>query len=224
MRTALVTGGNRGLGLEVARTLRAQGLAVWLGSRELADGEAAAAQLGARAVQLELRSQASIDAALRTLDASGAQIDVLVNNAGVFVEGQGLLSGDERLLREAFEVHVFGPLRLARALAPAMLRRGYGRIVNVSSGLGSLSEGLNGPGPYSVTKACLNAVTLKLVDELLGDVKVNSVDPGWVATRMGGRGAPRTVQQGADTIVWLATLPDDGPTGGFFRDRAPIAW
>lgn len=121
-------------------------------------------------------------------------------------------------------MQVFAPILLARALVPGMQRRRYGRIVNLSSGLGSLTGGLGGPGPYSVTKAAINAVTLQLAGEVGPHVKVNSVDPGWVRTRMGGAGAPRSVEQGADTVLWLATLGPDGPSGGFYRDRQRIPW
>lgn len=226
-RAAFITGGNRGLGLEVARGLAAQGYAVWLGSRDLAHAEQAIASLGAaaaraHAVQVDLADRASLDAALARLERE--PIDVLINNAGVYDEGQRLLTGDEGVLRRAFEVHVFAPILLARALVPGMQRRRYGRIVNLSSGLGSMSGGLGGPAPYAVTKACLNAVTLALAGEVGPHVKVNSVDPGWVRTGMGGAGAPRSVEQGADTVLWLATLGDDGPTGGFFRDRRSIPW
>ncbi|HEX5871127.1 MAG TPA: SDR family NAD(P)-dependent oxidoreductase, partial [Longimicrobium sp.] len=117
-----------------------------------------------------------------------------------------------------------GPIRLIRALVPNMVARGYGRIVNVSSGWGSFAEGMGGPGAYGVTKAALNAMTVRLSNELPASIKVNAMCPGWVRTRMGGDAATRTPDEGADTAVWLATLPDDGPTGVFFRDRKPIEW
>lgn len=117
-----------------------------------------------------------------------------------------------------------GPLRLIRALAPKMIERKYGRIVNLSSGWGSFAEGMGGPGLYGVTKAALNALTVRLSKEFPASVKVNAMCPGWVRTRMGGQGATKSPDEGADTAVWLATLPDDGPTGGFFRDRKPIEW
>ena len=129
--------------------------------------------------------------------------------------------GDWRVCRCS---HQTGPLRLTRSLAPNMIARGYGRIVNLSSGWGSFAEGMGGPGMYGVTKAALNALTVRLVQELPSAVKVNAMCPGWVRTRMGGEGATRSPDEGADTAVWLATLPDDGPTGGFFRDREPIEW
>jgi NAD(P)-dependent dehydrogenase (short-subunit alcohol dehydrogenase family) len=150
-------------------------------------------------------------------------VDVLVNNAGVLHE-KLLLEMTDPEIADSVAVHLTGPLRLIRALAPKMIADGYGRIVNLSSGWGSFAEGMGGPGMYGVTKAALNALTVRLAKELPSTVKVNALCPGWVRTRMGGQGATRSPDEGADTGVWLATLPDDGPTGGFFRDRKPIEW
>jgi NAD(P)-dependent dehydrogenase (short-subunit alcohol dehydrogenase family) len=227
-RTALVTGGNRGIGLAIARRLAELGNSVLLGSRDRAAGESAAASLrrgGAdvSAVHLDLVDVATIDAAVEGVGKSGRTIDVLVNNAGVLHE-KPLLDLTDAELADSVAVHVTGPVRLVRALVPQMIARGYGRIVNVSSGWGSFAEGMGGPGAYGVTKAALNAMTIRLAKELPPSVKVNAMCPGWVRTRMGGQGASRTPDEGADTAVWLATLPDDGPTGGFFRDRKPIEW
>jgi NAD(P)-dependent dehydrogenase (short-subunit alcohol dehydrogenase family) len=171
---------------------------------------------------LDVASPDSIDQAVRDLEAKGIIIDALINNAGILNDGR-ILELSDNDLANTIAVHITGPLRLIRKLAPSMIRRGYGRIVNVSSGWGSFAEGI-GPGDYGVTKAALNALTVRLAKELPDFVKVNAVCPGWVRTRMGGSGARRSPEEGADTIVWLATLPDDGPTGGFFRDRKPIAW
>lgn len=220
-RTAFVTGANRGIGLATARKLSEKGLTVILGARNLADGEAAAAEIpGARALALDLADPGSIQRALEKLD---GQVDVLVNNAGVCPEGT-LEAIDLDTLRNAFEVHVFGPAALIRGLLPGMRARGYGRIVNVSSGWGSFAEGLTGPFAYSVSKAALDALTLSLSKDLDGDLKVNACCPGWVRTRMGGPDALLPPEKGADTPAWLATLPADGPNGGFFRNRKPIHW
>ena len=127
-------------------------------------------------------------------------------------------------MEEAIAVNLLGPLRTARAFMPGMAQRGYGRVVNVSSNWGSFDQGLEGPAAYAVTKAALNALTVRLAREAGEGVKVNCMCPGWVQTRMGGQGATSTPEQGADTAVFLATLPDDGPTSGFFRHRKPIAW
>jgi len=223
-RTALVTGANRGIGLATAQALGRQGLALVLGCRTLEEATEAAATIpGARALALDLGEPASIQRALEELKEQGIGVDVLVNNAGVCPEG-GLEAVPMATVRAAFEIHVFGPLALIKGLLPGMRERGYGRIVNLSSGWGSFAEGLTGPFAYSVSKAALDALTLSLSHELKGDLKVNACCPGWVHTRMGGPGAPRTPEQGADTPVWLATLPADGPSGRFFRDRRPIAW
>src|SRR5436309_112309 len=147
----------------------------------------------------------------------------LVNNAGVLHE-KPLLHLTDAEINDSIAVHLAGPLHLIRALAPKMAGRGYGRIVNLSSGWGSFAEGMGGPGMYGVTKAALNALTVRLANELPSAVKVNAMCPGWVRTRMGGQGATRSPDEGADTAVWLATLPDEGPTGCFFRDRKPIEW
>jgi NAD(P)-dependent dehydrogenase (short-subunit alcohol dehydrogenase family) len=157
------------------------------------------------------------------LRAGGSEVAVLVNNAGVYPEGTVLSAGWEAF-RLALEVNFLGALRTCRAFLPAMIRAGYGRVVNVSSGYGSFEEGLEGPAAYSLSKAALNALTAKLASEVPGDVKVNAACPGWVRKRMGGAGATRSVEKGAETIVWLATLPAGGPSGGFFRDRRRIAW
>jgi len=227
-RTALVTGGNRGIGLAIVGQLAQLGNAVLLGARELKAGDEAAAPLRRRGldvtpVHLDLTDPAMIDAAVRGILESGREIDVLVNNAGVLHE-KPLLELTDAEIAESIAVHLTGPIRLIRALVPNMLASGYGRIVNMSSGWGSFAEGLGGPGDYGVTKAALNALTVRLAQELPPTTKVNAMCPGWVRTRMGGQGATRTPDEGADTAVWLATLPADGPTGGFFRDRKPINW
>lgn len=227
-KAVLITGANRGIGLHIARQLAELGNSVLLGSRDLKAGEDAAKSvrrpgLEVEPVQIDLTAAATIDAALSAIEKSGRHVDALVNNAGVLHE-KPLLHLTDAEINESIAVHLAGPLHLIRALAPKMVERGYGRIVNLSSGWGSFAEGLGGPGMYGVTKAALNALTLRLANELPSAVKVNAMCPGWVRTRMGGQGATRSPDEGADTAVWLATLPDDGPTGGFFRDRQPIEW
>lgn len=227
-RTALVTGANRGIGLGIARQLAERGDSVLLGSRDLEDGVNAAESLrrlglDVAAVRIDLNLPATIDAALAGIHKSGRQIDVLVNNAGALHE-KPLLELTDSQIAESIAVHVTGPIRLIRSLVPNMIARGYGRIVNVSSGWGSFAEGMGGPGLYGVTKAALNALTVRLAKELPPTIKINAMCPGWVRTRMGGEGATRTPDEAATTAVWLATLADDGPTGGFFRDRTRIEW
>jgi NAD(P)-dependent dehydrogenase (short-subunit alcohol dehydrogenase family) len=209
-------------------TLAELGNSVLLGSRDRKSGEDAAdslRRLGVDVVfvQVDLSSTATVDAAVKAIEKSGHSVDVLVNNSGVLHE-KPLLELTDAEIAESIPVHVTGPFRLIHALAPDMVATGYGRIVNVSSYWGSFAEGMGGPGAYGVTKAALNALTARLAQELPPALKVNAMCPGWVRTRMGGESAARTPDEGADTAVWLATLPDDGPTGGFFRDRKPIEW
>jgi len=229
LRTALVTGGNRGIGKEVCRQLAQRDVHVVLASRSLTDGEEAARELRDRGhesitvMPLDVSSQASVTACATELSKRGIGIDVLVNNAAVCPDG-GVLDIKDETIEVALRTNLAGPFWLARAFVPAMVRAGYGRVVNVSSGWGSFAGQLGGPVGYSATKAALNALTIKLAQEVSGDLKVNAVCPGWVRTRMGGAGATRTVEKGAETIVWLATLNADGPNGGFFRDKQSISW
>ena len=227
-RVALLSGGNRGIGREIARQLVERGYKVVVGSRDLARGEAVAEELGegATAVQLDVTDDESVRAAVSFVERDFGRLDVLVNNAGV-TDGWsgGAADADFDSVKEVLDTNLFGSWRLAKAALPVMRRNGYGRIVNVSSGMGQLSDmGGHSPG-YRVSKTGLNALTRMLTAELGNEnILVNSVCPGWVRTDMGGANARRSVEQGADTPVWLATLQDDGPTGGFFRDREPIPW
>jgi NAD(P)-dependent dehydrogenase (short-subunit alcohol dehydrogenase family) len=231
-RVALVTGGNRGIGFEICRQLAAQGLAVVLGARDAGQGKAAAKALQEEGLpvdfhRLDVTSCRSIRACVAALAERRGRIDVLVNNAGVLIDSRGSHFLDSKLdaYRDTLEANLYGPLQLAQAVIPVMKAKRYGRIVNMSSGLGQLSEMGTGTPAYRLSKTALNALTRILAAEFHGsNILVNSACPGWVRTRMGGEGAPRTPAQGADTAVWLATLPDDGPTGGFFRERQPIAW
>ena len=216
--SALVTGANRGLGRAIAAALKARGCRVTLGLRHPATGPEVATALGLPFVHLDLEDP---DTSFAAVTQAGG-FDILVNNAGVLAE-DSLLSPRSDFGR-AMEVMVAAPLDLIRLNAPHWRATGWGRIVNISSGWGSHAEGLEGPGAYGVAKAALNALTRVLPRDLPPGVKVNACCPGWVATRMGGAGAPLSPAQGADTPVWLALLPDDGPTGGFFRDRQPIPW
>lgn len=227
-RTVLVTGANRGIGLAAARLLARRGLRVVLTARRMEDAvEAARAieaeRLDVRAEEIDLASEASVQACAAGLARAGIEVDALVNNGAVLSEGDVLTtsSGD---FRRAVEVNLLGALWCCRAFVPGMVARNHGRVVNVSSGWGAFSEGLDGPASYAITKAALNALTVSLARSTRGDVKVNACSPGWVRTRMGGAGADRSPEEGAEVIVWLATLPADGPDGAFFRDRTPIPW
>lgn len=226
--TALVTGGNRGIGKEVCAELARLGMTVVLTARDPRAGEEVATAIrlaggDLRFETMDVSDEASVAACARRLAAARVAVDVLVNNAAIY-PGDRLLGSARDVLRETMEVNFFGAARTCRAFLPAMNARGYGRVVNVSSGSGSFAGGLPGPPAYSISKAAVNALTVKLAAEVSGDVKVNAACPGWVRTRMGGRNATRPVEEGADTIVWLATLPARGPNGGFFRDRKRISW
>lgn len=232
-KIAVVTGGNRGLGLQTCRELGQKGIKVILTSRHPAKGQEAADKLRAEGLdvldyQLTVTDAESSEKLADFLREEFGYIDILVNNAGIFPDQQfdsSIFTTDIKTIRQALDTNFFGSLLVARALIPLMKVNNYGRVVNVSSGMGALTD-MNGGYPgYRVSKTALNALTRMLAAELSGtNILVNAVCPGWVRTDMGGSQAPRSVEEGADTIVWLATLPDGGPTGGFFRDRQPIPW
>ena len=228
-RTALVTGANRGIGLEVCRQLAAAGVQVILTSRDPEAGLRATAALGGADAgithqRMDVADPFSVFECARRLDERGIQIDVLINNAAVYPT-RGVLELGDALIDEAMDINLLGPWRTARSFMPAMIRRGYGRVVNVSSGNDSMTHGLANPPAYSVSKVALNALTVKLADAVGSvDVKVNAVCPGWVKTEMGGENAPRSLEDGAAGIVWAATLDGDGPNGGFYRDGQPLPW
>ena len=225
-KTALVTGANRGIGFEIARTLADDhGVRVLCAARDEEKASQAADEIGhgACGVVLDLSSADSVLESGRRIVRGNGPIDILVNNAGILHSPAALEASPEEML-SSLTVNAVAPLMLIRAVAPDMQARGWGRIVNLSSGWGSFAEELEGPTPYAVSKAALNAVTVCVARELGESVKVNAACPGWVRTDMGGADADRSPRQGAETPVWLATLPDNGPTGGFFRDRHPINW
>jgi NAD(P)-dependent dehydrogenase (short-subunit alcohol dehydrogenase family) len=230
-RVALVTGANRGLGLETSRQLLERGLRVAMTGRDLKATQQALHGLGDAAkdgiaVPLDVTDAASIAAAQRTIVERLGPVDVLVNNAAVLLfESSDVLSIPADGFQRTLETNLLGVIEVCRAFVGAMADRGWGRVVNVSSGVGQLSRMSTYAPAYSISKAALNAFTRILAETYRGrGVLANVVDPGWVRTDMGGPSAPRSVREGVETIVWLATLPDDGPTGGFFRDRRPIAW
>ncbi|MFY9974958.1 MAG: SDR family oxidoreductase [Chromatiaceae bacterium] len=231
---AVVTGANRGLGLETCRQLAARGYRVVLTARREAEGRAAAEGLAAQGLDvrfhaLDVTDPASVRRLRDDLKAEHGRIDCLVNNAGIFPDrdpgdqGSSIFDAALDTVRRGLETNTLGALQVCQALIPLM--EGRGRVVNVSSGMGQLSD-MNGCCPgYRLSKTALNAVTRILADELRGTgVKVNSVCPGWVQTDMGGPEAQLPVEEGAHGIVWAATLPDDGPSGGFFRHGEPIPW
>jgi len=209
-RIALVTGSTRGIGREVARQLEARGDEVIVVGRK----------------ELEISDERSVDAMGGRVEREFGRLDVLVNNAAILLdEGKSIVDVDPREFEETWRVNVLGAFLMTKRFAPLLRNSGHGRVVNVSSGAGQLSSMASYAPSYSTSKAALNAITILFANALRRDrVLVNCADPGWVRTDMGGSAAPRSVEQGADTIVWLATLPDDGPTGGFFHDRKKIAW
>lgn len=232
-RVAIVTGANRGIGVEICRQLaRRDELRVVLTSRDESKGRAAVRTLRAGGLdvdfrQLDVTGERAAPLLAAYLAERYGRCDVLVNNAGVMLDPRGSRVVDSKpaTYRETLETNLFGPLRLIQALVPLMKKGGYGRIVNLSSGQGQLSDMGPGTPAYRVSKTALNALTRTCAAELArSGILVNAMCPGWVRTDMGGPSAPRTLAQGADTAVWLATLPQDGPSGGFFRDRKSIPW
>jgi NAD(P)-dependent dehydrogenase (short-subunit alcohol dehydrogenase family) len=222
---ALVSGASRGIGREIARQLAADhGFRVLAGARD-PDGAGAADHDAISWVRLDVTDQANVDEVRSAIEADPGSLDVLVNNAGVYGEPTGAADYDLDRAHEVIETNTFGAWRLAQAFLPLLRQSDRGRIVNLSSGAGQLDDMYGGYAAYRLSKTALNALTRTLAyDERRAGILVNSLCPGWVRTDMGGPGAPRSVEEGADTAVWLGTLPNDGPTGGFFRDRKPIPW
>jgi NAD(P)-dependent dehydrogenase (short-subunit alcohol dehydrogenase family) len=230
MRSAVVTGGNRGIGLEVGRQLAREGFDVILGSRDPTKGAEAVELLGAegltiRALALDVADPGSVADFGAELARDHESLDVLVNNAAGFYDTwQSAVDADLDVVRDAFETNVVGAWRTTQACLPLLRRSQSARIVNVSSGAGALRDMGSGYPAYRVSKTALNALTRILANELRRDrILVNSVCPGWVATDMGGSGG-RPVEDGAASVMWAVRIPDDGPTGGFFRDGRPIDW
>jgi len=240
-KVAVVTGGNRGIGLEISRQLAAKGFHVLLTARSAAKGSAAARSLQRAGLdvgfhKLDVTDTASIGRLASYIRKKYGRVDVLVNNAGIYLDGGGWDASGESIsesalsesvdkVRTTMETNLLGPYQLCQALLPMMAKRRDGRVVNVSSGSGQLSDMGGREAAYRMSKTALNAMTRIFAAELKGKgVLVNALCPGWVKTDMGGPNAKRSVAQGADTAVWLATLKKGGPTGGFFRDRKSIPW
>lgn len=227
---ALVTGANRGIGLEVVRQLAQKGMTVILGARDLEKGQAAATPLMEQGLaviprQLDVADSESIDRLAIQIKQEFGYLNILVNNAGILYDTwQQASNADLKVVHDAFETNTFGSWRMCQAFVPLMRNQHPARIVNVSSEAGSLASMGNGTPAYSTSKAALNALTCVLAAELKSSgILVNAICPGWVATDMGGTGG-RPVEQGATSVVWAALLTDDGPTGGFFRDGKPLPW
>ena len=230
MKTALVTGANKGIGYEVARQLAGRGFEVFIGARNRGAGQKAAAAISKRGekaifLQIDVADEASVTAAAREFPKTADHLDVLVNNAGIIADGDNaILEISDELIRKTLETNTLGALRVTRAFAPLLRKSKTPRVINVSSGGGQLTDGADGWSPaYCISKTALNSVTSQLATAL-PKFAVNSVCPGWVRTDMGGHGATRSVEEGADTIVWLAADAPQKLTGKFLRDRKEIGW
>ena len=233
-KTILVTGANKGIGYEVCRQLARLGGRVFLGARDAGRGEAAVGRLKTENpaanvdfLLLDVGDTASMDEAVTALGAKVSSLDVLINNAGVLDDRDGtILATDLALLRRTLDINALGPLYLTQKLVPLLAASaGGGRIINVSSGLGQLQDMSDEYPAYSLSKVVLNAITLQLADALKSkNIAVNTISPGWVRTEMGGAGASLSVEEGADTPVWLATEAPSSLTGQFLRARQPIPW
>jgi len=238
-RVALVTGANRGIGFEIARQLALNKMTVLMGARDEEGGTEAHNKLGDQGldvhfIRVDVTDPRSMEAAVGRIKDEFRRLDVLVNNAGILIDAETrLLELGVTMLQNTLETNAFGPLLLSQACVPIMRRNRYGRIVNMSSSMGSLADIANPDSAsaevqspaYRLSKTLLNGITVLLAKELRGtNILVNAACPGWVRTDMGGGRAPLSPEQGAATPVWLATLPDDGPTGGFFREQQPLPW
>jgi len=230
-KIAVVTGANRGIGFEICRQLAQKKIKVILTARDESKGKTAVQklvkeELDAVFYQLNVSDANSIKSLADYVLKEFGRLDILINNAGIFID-QGKLAQNVELdiVRKTLEINLLGPLSLCQTFIPLMKKHNYGRIVNLSSGMGAFYEMGGGNASYRISKTALNSMTVILASELSGtNILVNTMNPGWVRTEMGGKNATRSVEQGADTAIWLATLPDNGPSGKFFRDRKEIAW
>jgi NAD(P)-dependent dehydrogenase (short-subunit alcohol dehydrogenase family) len=229
---AVVTGGNRGIGFEICKELSKVGCRVVLTSRDEEHGKQAVAKLGGADKKnivyhkLEVTDSKDIETLRDWILKMYGRVDILINNAGVYLdEGTSVFKVDEKIVKETLDVNFYGAFNICRVLVPIMRKNGYGRIVNISSGYGAMSEMAGYHAAYRISKAALNALTLIMADELRDeDIKVNAVCPGWVNTDMGGRMAPVSAEKAAKDIVYIALMDEKGPTGSFFRHKKPIEW
>jgi len=228
---AVVTGGNRGIGFEISKELSKVGCRVVLTSRDEEHGNQAVAKLGADKKnivyhKLDVTNGKDIETLRDWILKMYGRVDILINNAGIYLdEGTSVFNVDEKIVKETLDVNFYGAFNICRALIPIMRQNGYGRIVNISSGYGAMSEMAGYQAAYRISKAALNALTLIMADELRdGGIKVNAVCPGWVNTDMGGKMAPISAEKAAKDIVHVALMDEEGPTGSFFRHKKPIEW
>lgn len=237
-KIALVTGANKGIGKEIARQLGTRGMLILVGARDKNRGDEAVSELklqkiDAKTIQLDVADEASILEAVRSIESEFGRLDVLVNNAGIALDGGLGSDTDLETMRRTYETNVFGVFAVTKAMLPLLKKSDSGRIVNMSSGLGSLSQNsdpdwafaMAKPIAYNSSKAALNMITVILADELKNTaIKINAADPGFTATDMNNHQGTRSVEQGATAAVRLATLPADGPTGGYFDEDGTIPW
>ena len=225
-KVVLVTGANRGIGLETAKQMKAKGYEVILTSRDAKKGEVAARDLGVHFHPFDVLSEKSIAALKSYVETEFGRLDALINNAGILLDrNDHILDIPKEKLRKTLDTNTYAPLALTRAFLPMMLDQNYGRIVNVSSVLGQIISFNDYTPAYRLSKLALNGITLMLADAVKGkNILINSVHPGWVKTDMGGAEAPLGLEEGARGLVWAATLPDNGPQGGFFQDGKRMEW
>ncbi|BDA77640.1 short-chain dehydrogenase [Leptospira kobayashii] len=229
-KIALVTGSNRGIGKQVALDLAAQGIFVIVTSRNKTEGKLTQQEIissGGKAdfFPLDVSNEKSVLSLFDYIKKTYARLDILINNAGVYLDHDGFSGTTREETAKTLETNLVGPLRLCQLFLPMMRENEYGRIVNVSSGMGQMSDMGAGYPAYRISKSAINALTIIVSKETIGrNIKVNSVCPGWVRTDMGGPSAERTIEHGAETIVWAALLPETGATGKFFRDKKEIPW
>jgi NAD(P)-dependent dehydrogenase (short-subunit alcohol dehydrogenase family) len=237
-RVALITGANKGIGLEIARQLAASGATALIGARDAGRGEKAAKalaadRLDARFIRIDVTDRSSIDQGASRIESDFGKLDILVNNAGIGIDNAPPSQLEMDVLRRTYETNFFGVFAVIKAMLPLLRKSDAARIVNISSGLGSLTQNSD-PGyqyagakllAYNSSKSALNALTIQFAHELRNTpIKVNSADPGYVATDLNNHRGTRTVEQGAKAAVTLATLPPDGPTGGYFDEDGAVPW
>jgi len=237
-KIAVVTGANRGIGLEICTQLLQQDVHVILTARDSQKGQSAVKELSSISsniefFKLDVTQQQDVDNLQDYLTQTFGRCDILVNNAGIFPDPRNdlennwpsIINADIETIQSGLECNTYGTLRMCQGIIPLMQKHNYGRIVNLSSGMGQLAD-MNGCCPgYRISKTAVNVITRIIADELSNsNILINSMCPGWVKTDMGGVGATREVTDGADTAIWLSTLADNGPSGLFFRDRSVISW
>lgn len=225
-KVILVTGGNRGIGLEICRQLAKLSHKIILGSRDLDKGVKASKRIKVPVVvkKLDVTDGDDIINLSQDIESEFGRLDVLINNAGIYIGKKGVIEADLNEVKQTMDTNFYGPWNISQAMLPLLRKSKNGRIINISSGMGARSDLTGGYAGYRMSKVALNALTIQMSNELKGEgISVNAVSPGWVRTDMGGMAAPRSVKKGAETAVWLATV-ESVPTGKFLRDKKEIEW